>query len=172
LTDRRIIDMAATVPSIRTYFAEDHDRLDGLFARFQERKRADYAEAKPFFREFKFGLQRHIVWEEQILFPLFEEKTGLRDIGPTAVMRHEHRRIGQRLEALHDKVRRHDPESDAEEQALREALEAHNLKEETALYPALDRLLTDEEKQGVAEAMARLPEEAYRTCCGHHGPHE
>jgi hypothetical protein len=33
-------------------------------------------------------------------------------------------------------------------------------------------LLTDEEKQGAAEAMTRVPEEAYRTCCGHHEPHE
>ena len=92
--------------------------------------------------------------------------------GPTEVMLHEHRLIGERLEALHDKVRRDDPESDAEEQALRQALEVHNLKEEEFLYPALDRLLTDEDRQAVAEAMARLPEEAYRTCCGHHGPHE
>jgi iron-sulfur cluster repair protein YtfE (RIC family) len=164
--------MATTVPTIRTFFAEDHDRLDGLFARFREWKRADYAEAKQAFREFKFGLQRHIVWEEQILFPLFEQKTGMWDTGPTEVMRREHRLIGERLEALHDRVRRHDPESDTEEKALQEALEAHNLKEEMALYPALDRLLTDEEKQAVAEAMARVPEEAYRTCCGHHGTHE
>jgi iron-sulfur cluster repair protein YtfE (RIC family) len=162
--------VSTTVTSIRTLFAEDHDRLDGLFAHYQERKRADYAEARPFFRAFKIGLQRHIVWEEQILFPLFEEKTGLHDTGPTEVMRREHRLIGERLEALHDRVRRQDPESDAEEQALREALGVHNEKEERALYPVLDRLLTDEEKRAVAEAMARLPEEAYRRCCGHHGP--
>jgi regulator of cell morphogenesis and NO signaling len=162
--------MATTGTSIRTIFAEDHDRLDGLFARFRDWKHADYPVAKQAFRDFKFGLQRHIVWEEQILFPLFEQKTGRRDTGPTEVMRREHRLIGERLEALHDKVRQNDPESDAEEQALREALEVHHGKEELVLYPALDRLLTDEEKQTAAEAMARVPAEAYRTCCGHHGP--
>jgi hypothetical protein len=86
--------MTATLQSIRTYFAEDHDRLDGLFASFRERKRFNYAEARLFFREFKFGLQRHIVWEEQILFPLFEQKTGMVHNGPTEVMRQEHRLIG------------------------------------------------------------------------------
>jgi iron-sulfur cluster repair protein YtfE (RIC family) len=163
--------MTPTALSIRTFFAEDHDRLDGLFARFRERKRADYADAKLSFREFMFGLQRHIVWEEQILFPLFEQKTGIRDGGPTEVMRREHRLIGERLEAVHDKVRRHDPESHAEEKALQVALEAHNQKEEMVLYPILDRLLTDADREAVIEAMARVPEEAYRTCCGHHESH-
>ena len=37
------------------------------------------------------------------------------------------------------------------------------------LYPMLDRMLSDAERQAVAEAMARVPEEAYRTCCGQHG---
>ena len=27
-------------------------------------------------KEFKIGLQRHIVWEESVLFPRFEHKTG------------------------------------------------------------------------------------------------
>lgn len=161
--------MTTTVSSISSIFAEDHDRLDGLFATFQSKKYDSYAEAKPFFREFKFGLQRHIVWEERILFPLFEQKTGIFHSGPTEVMRSEHRKIGQCLEALHDKVREQDPASEAQEAALVQALHAHNEKEEAVLYPALDRLLSDEEKQGVVEAMAKVPEEAYRTCCGHHG---
>ena len=160
--------MATTVQSISALFAEDHDRLDGLLEGFRRKKFENYAEARPFFREFQFGLQRHIVWEESILFPLFEEKTGLYHSGPTEVMRAEHRRIGQCLEALHDKVRRQDLESDAEEAALLGALEAHNQKEEMVLYPMLDRLLSDAEKQEIQDAMARVPEEAYRTCCGGH----
>ncbi len=160
--------MTATVQSISALFAEDHDHLDGLLASFRQKKFENYAEAKPFFREFKFGLQRHIVWEETILFPLFEQKTRLYHTGPTEVMRAEHRRIGACLEALHEKVRRQDPESEAEEAALLGALDVHNQKEELVLYPALDRMLSDEEKQAVVEAMARVPEEAYRTCCGGH----
>ena len=160
--------MATTVQSISAPFAEDHDRLDGLLASYRQKKHLNDPEAKAPFREFKFGLQRHIVWEETILFPLFEEKTGFYHAGPTEVMRAEHRRIGACLEALHEKVRRQDPESEAEEAALLGALEVHNQKEEMVLYPALDRLLSPEEKQGVKEAMARVPEEAYRTCCGGH----
>jgi iron-sulfur cluster repair protein YtfE (RIC family) len=154
--------------SIREAFAADHDRLDYLFAEFQRLKRIDYPKAKENFKQFKTGLQRHIVWEEQILFPLFEKQTGMRDVGPTAVMRAEHRQIGARLEALHDKVRHADPESDHEEEALVQLLSQHNLKEEMVLYPAMDRMLGEPEIAAAFQAMEQLPKEAYVTCCGHH----
>ena len=148
-------------------FAEDHDRLDGLLETYRRLKRMDFPRAKATFKEFKTGLQRHIVWEEQILFPLFERKTGMAQGGPTAVMRTEHRLIGDRLEAIHQKVRAQDPESDGEDVALLEVLSSHNQKEENVLYPALDRLLSAEELATAFAAMAKVPEEAYRTCCGH-----
>lgn len=160
--------------TVQTSFAHDHDRLDLLLERYRRLKNSDFPQAKQAFREFKFGLQRHIIWEESILFPLFEGKTGMHDSGPTQVMRVEHRIIGQRLEALHDKVRRQDVASEFEEQDLMRALAAHNEKEESILYPAIDRLTTDEEKTAAFAAMDALPEEAYQNCCGgHHGtaPH-
>jgi regulator of cell morphogenesis and NO signaling len=159
-----------TASSIQSAFAADHDRLDGLLVRFQETKRSDYTAAREFFKEFKFGLQRHIVWEEQILFPLFEKKTGLTGVGPTAVMRLEHRRIGDCLEAVHKKVQKQDPDSDREEQELLQALAAHNEKEERVLYPALDSLLTDQERAEAFAAMEKVPEETYKRCCGHAHP--
>lgn len=158
-----------TVPSIQATFDADHDRLDALFADYVQWKRTDYPRARAAFKEFKFGLQRHIVWEESILFPLFEQKTGINQGGPTAVMRTEHRRIGDCLEAIHQKVKAQDPDSDREDQALLEALTVHNEKEETVLYPWLDRLLGDEDRAAVLDAMARVPEDAYKTCCGRPG---
>src|SRR5574337_539969 len=94
--------------TVQTLFAHDHDRLDQLLETYRRLKRRDFAQDKQAFREFKFGLQRHIIWEETVLFPLFEEKTVMSDRGPTVVMRAEHREIGRCLEALHDKVRRQD----------------------------------------------------------------
>ncbi len=155
--------------AVQTSFAHDHDRLDELLETYRRLKRVDFDQAKQAFREFKFGLQRHIIWEETILFPLFEEKTGMADRGPTVVMRVEHREIGRRLEALHDKVRRRDPDSDREVELLVEALHAHNQKEETVLYPTLDGLLAPEESAAAFRKMDELPPEAYRTCCGGHG---
>jgi iron-sulfur cluster repair protein YtfE (RIC family) len=160
--------MLATQVTVKSSFAADHDRLDDLFVQFQKTKRTDYSRAKEFFKEFKFGLQRHIVWEESILFPLFEMKTGMYHTGPTEVMRQEHRRIGELLEAIHQKVKQQDPNSDQDELALLAALAAHNEKEETILYPAIDRLTSDEEKSEAFAAMEKVPEEAYKICCGKH----
>ena len=157
--------------TVQVSFAHDHDRLDHLLNTYRQLKRTDFARAKEAFREFKLGLQRHISWEEMVLFPLFEEKTGMRGRGPTVVIRAEHREIGRCLEALHDKVRRQDVDSGREEQALLDALFAHNQKEENVLYPAIDRLSSAEERTAAFRRMEELPEEAYRTCCGSHAGH-
>ncbi len=156
-----------TESTIRSYFEEDHDRLDELFKSFQELKRSDYPKAKEAFKQFKFGLQRHIVWEEDLLFPVWEQKTGLTEAGPTQVMRTEHRQIGVLLEALHEKVRAQNPESDQEEERLLAVLASHNLKEERILYPAIDKVLEDSERTAIFKAMEEMPSERYEICCGH-----
>lgn len=153
---------------IAGYFEQDHDRLDALFQSFQTVKRRDFAKAKEAFKEFKFGLQRHIVWEEDLLFPLWEEKTGMSEGGPTFVMRAEHRQIGAQLEAIHQKVADQNPDSDREEQALLDLLGAHNLKEERVLYPAIDQVTTQAERDAVYQKMEQIPEERYRVCCAVH----
>ena len=153
-----------TAEAIREYFARDHDRLDDLFKQFQALKRSDYPKAKGFFKAFKIGLQRHIVWEEDILFPLFEGKTGLTG-GPTDIMRMEHRQIKKHLEEIHDKVRIQYPESDEAEQALLYVLSLHNNKEEKVLYPAIDQHMTDQDRADVFAAMEKVPEERYHRCC-------
>ncbi len=150
---------------ITTYYEADHDRLDELFRNFQQMKRTDFSQAKTFFKEFKFGLQRHIVWEEEILFPLFEQKTGISHGGPTDVMRGEHRVIKSYLEDIHDKVKAQNPDTDTEELALLEILSAHNQKEEMILYPAIDRSVTSAERGKVFTSMENMPAEHYHQCC-------
>lgn len=155
-------------PTISETFQQDHDRLDRLFQTFREKKRSDFAAAKEAFKEFKFGLQRHIVWEEEILFPAWEEKTGMSEGGPTMVMRREHRQIGDALEAIHAKVQAQNPESDAEEHMLLNVLSAHNMKEERVLYPAIDQVTAEGDRGRIYRAMEDIPEERYQTCCGTH----
>ena len=58
--------------TISSMFDEDHDRLDELFKSFHRLKRTDLANAQQAFVDFKTGLQRHMVWEEDVLFPLWE----------------------------------------------------------------------------------------------------
>jgi iron-sulfur cluster repair protein YtfE (RIC family) len=154
--------------TISKFFEKDHDRLDELFKTLQQLKRSDFPKATEAFKAFKVGLQRHIVWEEDLLFPLWEERTGRSEEGPTVVMRAEHRQIGQQLEAIHGKVAAQNPDSDQEEQALLDILGSHNRKEERALYPAIDQVAGLEDRDTVFQNMENIPEERYKLCCGQH----
>ena len=140
--------------TISTFFKDDHSRLDALLESFQVLKRQQVSKAKETFREFKLGLERHIRWEEDLLFPLWEEKTGMSD-GPTAVMRHEHRRIEEQLKAIDRNVEAEKMDDAQPEQALIALLGAHNLKEERVLYPAIDQVASPEE---ASEILRRIQE--------------
>jgi regulator of cell morphogenesis and NO signaling len=127
--------------------AWDHDRLDALEeAAFRSRAAGDHQAAGDFYAAFAAGLRRHIGFEEDLLFPAFEEKTGTPPTaGPTAVMRAEHREIRKLLERIEAGIA--DAAMPVEE--LRHRFQAvladHNLKEEEVLYPATDDLLGEEE---------------------------
>jgi len=140
--------------SITQYFQQDHDRLDALFQQFQHLTNTDPTKAREWFREFKSGLERHIVWEEEILFPLFEEKTGMREAGPTEMMRMEHEQIRRLLEAILQGLQQ-GTTTDSDEAALLEILDAHNQKEEYILYPTIDELFTEQDRREVFARMER-----------------
>lgn len=154
--------------TITAFYAEDHDRLDELFKIFQASKRSNFVKAKEAFKEFKVGLQRHIVWEEELLFPMWEEKTGMIEDGPTPVMRFEHDQIKQLLDAIHQKVERQDLDTDRDEQTLLNLLSSHNRKEERALYPAIDNVTSADERATVFSNMKTIQEDRYNSCCSEH----
>lgn len=155
-----------TLNCVSAYFEADHARLDAVFKQFQQVKESSVAESKPYFRIFNNGLKRHIVWEEDLLFPAYENHTGVRDSGPTEVMRQEHRQIGATLEAIHDKIRRGQSDTQVEEARLLEILGDHNRKEEKILYPAINASLGEEEVASLFVAMESIPPERYANCCG------
>jgi regulator of cell morphogenesis and NO signaling len=159
--------MKASHHPITAYYGADHDRLDALFNKYREKKQEDATAAKPYFREFFKGLRRHIVWEEDVLFPFFEKVSGSA-LGPTQVMRQEHRMIGEILERMHEKVRALDPNTNAEEEALISVLKPHNDKEENILYPAIDQCAGPGEAAELFLKMEEIPEDRLQACCGSH----
>lgn len=131
--------------SISDHYGEDHDRLNELFHRFQTLKSSDRERAVRAFQEFKAGLEQHIVWEEEILFPAFENKTGMTD-GPTQVMRWEHQQIRGFLEAIAGKLAAGADATTYDEAGLLAVLGSHNHKEENILYPMIDQVTDGAER--------------------------
>lgn len=152
--------------TVLSFMGKDHDRLDCLFREYRSQKETDINKAKSSYHDFKIGLQRHIVWEEEILFPIFEQKTSMYDQGPTAVMRMEHRQIKDYLEQIHNNISADEMKgTDELENALLEVLTAHNDKEENILYPWIDSSVSEQEKEEVFQSMENLPPERYSKCC-------
>lgn len=143
--------------SISTYFQADHDRLDQLFKKFQELKSNNWIKAKELFMEFKAGMERHIIWEEDILFPLFEEKTERQCDGPVVALKAEHSLIMQYLKDIAEKVNKGNTETEPDELSLTNTLFLHDQKEENIFYPAIDSLLSDAERESVFATMGKNP---------------
>ncbi len=132
---------------------DDNNRLDTLFLRYLQTRTRDSVRAAELFREFHSGLLRHISWEENDLFPLFEERTGMVNHGPTAVMRAEHRQILDHAASIGRALTGGRTGDDSAERALLLLLTLHNRKEEQMLSPAIDRSLGDRERAGVLAAL-------------------
>jgi uncharacterized protein (DUF2249 family)/hemerythrin-like domain-containing protein len=137
--------------TITGYFQSDHRRLDAIYGRFQDAAHeARWPDALSAFREFSLGLRRHIKAEEEILFPAFEEKTGMHDAGPTFVMKMEHKDIRELLDKITEHTEKGDgPVVSEAASALTNLLADHNMKEEHILYPESDSFLQETERTGV-----------------------
>ncbi len=142
-----------TPVTLAAFYAVDHDDIDRLLEEFRAANRGEQPAPLAMYREFKTRLERHIGWEEDILFPLFERLSGLVDNGPTAVMRSEHRTIRTLLDSIDATLQKGETGIDADESALLEALAVHNLKEETILYPLIDRQVSAADREAVFARM-------------------
>jgi uncharacterized protein (DUF2249 family) len=134
--------------TITDFFQTDHRRLDAIYESFREAlKEERWEEASRSFREFSLGLKRHIRIEEEILFPAFERKTGMKDSGPTFVMRMEHVEIKELLDkVLHAADGKDVKRASDDSCSLTNILAEHNMKEEHILYPESDSSLSDAER--------------------------
>jgi regulator of cell morphogenesis and NO signaling len=132
--------------SLSTALSVDHNRLDELLEEASRLLRAgETGSAREAFTAFRGGLERHIRFEENEVFPVFEERTGMRQ-GPTAVMRREHRAILARLDSMAGALERGDRARFEDDRAdLVDTLGPHNAKEERVLYPMADEVVTPAE---------------------------
>ena len=141
--------------TILKFMSVDHDRLDNKIKKYSTEKLVDIERAESIFLSFKSELERHIIWEEDILFPVFERKTGIKDGGPTSVMRIEHIQIKNHLQEIKRKLHARKIQDPCKEEiALFKILKLHNQKEENILYPSIDKLTSEQEKKQMIKQMS------------------
>lgn len=132
------------MPSIIDFMTREHRNCDEMFASAEEQvDNEDWGQAVELTREFLNEMERHFMMEEQVLFPAFEQQTGIVQ-GPTMIMRDEHQQMRQlfmQLQwALDEKQK--DEFLDTGETLLI-MMQQHNMKEEGMLYPMCDQQLSD-----------------------------
>ncbi len=134
-----------TMNTITTYLTNDHKLCDELFANAQSAvETKNWALAKTKFDKFLVAMNWHINIEENLLFPKFEEATGMQG-GPTQVMRLEHIEIRKTLDDMLSAItnqRKSDFISACND--FLAALQPHSTKEEQILYPICDEQMLEQ----------------------------
>jgi len=131
--------------TIRELMSHDHRQCDELFVAVEKAvgDRAWDAAASAFDR-FGKAMLSHFKAEESVLFPAFEERTGMR-MGPTQVMRGEHAQMRELIEAAEAALSVRDASDySGYAETLLIMMQQHNMKEENVLYPMCDQHLSDQ----------------------------
>lgn len=143
--------------AINDYMMQDHRAIDAIFERAGDAVRAaDWPAASTAAGTFLARIGQHIELEEQLLFPAFEESSGMSVGGPTETMRSEHAQMQPLFEQMRAAIgAKHAADYEQAAQALMQILLPHNMKEEQMMYPMLDQALG-------AQAAAAMVEECRR----------
>jgi len=87
------------MPNIRDFMAHDHLHCDGVLARTEGLLATlDWDGAATTFQQFQTLVLQHFAAEESLLFPAFEDASGMR-MGPTQVMRGDPMQLRQLMDA-------------------------------------------------------------------------
>ena len=94
--------------TISSFLTSDHRACDNEFANLENTVASDnWEESKTQFDKFSADLLHHFDMEEKVMFPVFEEVTGMSQ-GPTMVMRMEHSQMRNILDDLKTDIEKKD----------------------------------------------------------------
>ena len=138
--------------TINSYLSFDHRNCDESLAKLEgavSEKRWD--EARNLSDKFCKEMHRHFNLEENILFPAFEEKTGMLQ-GPTMVMRMEHLQMKGMMSKLPEAItNKNEDRVLGITETLMIFIQQHNNKEEQMLYNMCDMHLANQVESLIAQ---------------------
>jgi hemerythrin-like domain-containing protein len=145
--------------TISSFLTKDHRACDEEFANMENAVASqDWNQASKAFDTFAQDLKHHFAMEEEVMFPTFEEKTGMSG-GPTAVMRMEHDQMRSLLAQMSEDINKKDSNHFfGLSESMMMLIQQHNMKEEQMLYAMADSHLQGLSAQ-VVEQMRALPKQ-------------
>jgi hemerythrin-like domain-containing protein len=125
--------------TISSFLTSDHRACDEEFANLENAIASqDWEESQMQLEKFSSDLVHHFDMEEKVMFPVFEEVTGMTQ-GPTMVMRMEHSQMRGILEDLKADIEKKDKNHFfGVSESLMMLMQQHNMKEEQMLYRMAD----------------------------------
>ena len=130
--------------NIKDFMTQDHKDCDEIFAQMEDAVASNKDEALEKFEEFTDALTNHFKMEEMVLFPAFEQKTGMTQ-GPTQVMVMEHEQMRALISKMEDAVEEKDNDKFfGLSETLMILMQQHNMKEEQMLYTMVQEHLGDD----------------------------
>ncbi|WP_353739424.1 hemerythrin domain-containing protein [Accumulibacter sp.] len=128
--------------AITDFMANDHRVCDAMLVKVEHAvTKHNWELARSEFADYRDGMLHHFAAEESVLFPLFEQTTGMYR-GPTQVMRGEHAQMRLLLTAAASALTAQDADDYAgNAETLLIMMQQHNVKEENVLYPMCDQHL-------------------------------
>jgi hemerythrin-like domain-containing protein len=133
------------MPNIREFMADNHRYCDDCFVAVEQAvAKGAWDPAATAFAHFAEAMRHHFAAEESLLFPAFEQRTGM-SMGPTQVMRDEHVQMRDLITAAEAALAARDADDYlGEAETLLIMMQQHNMKEENVLYPMCDQHLVDQ----------------------------
>jgi len=125
--------------TISSFLTTDHRACDEEFANLENTVASDnWEESQKQLEKFTTDLLHHFDMEEKVMFPVFEEVTGMTQ-GPTMIMRMEHAQMRAILEDLKSDIEKKDKNHFfGVSESLMMLMQQHNMKEEQMLYKMAD----------------------------------
>jgi hemerythrin-like domain-containing protein len=125
--------------TISSFLTTDHRACDEEFANLENTvAKENWEESQKQLEKFTTDLLHHFDMEEKVMFPTFEEVTGMTQ-GPTMIMRMEHAQMRAILEDLKSDIEKKDKNHFfGVSESLMMLMQQHNMKEEQMLYKMAD----------------------------------
>ena len=131
---------------VSKYMIEHHKLLGKLFDNYKTMRRVGHNKTLQSFNDISTQLLRHIDWEEEFFFPLFETRFKYA-ASPTYMLKRQHSQIKEYLYKIKHELTEYPYNTEDLEQNLKNLLGVHNATEEYAVYSWIDDLMDNEEKQ-------------------------